>query len=256
MNNETSSAPVRPTIRHSVQVVATSSTRWKKISLVLVSMIAAIAFTVFLGKWFGAELPRFELWIQSLGWWGPAVFVVAFSILTLLQLPEFLLAIAGGVAFGLWEGTLVVSAANVVAALFAFFIYRRIFRNRFDHLLERHPKMKAVQSAVSSKGFKLMALMRLAPFNFSIFNAICGASDVRLAPYLLSLVAVIPGNFSTVYFGTVARHVAQKSAGVDKLSMAHEISLFAGFLVTVVVCLFVAHVAHHALEQVQAESDD
>ena len=179
MNNETSSAPVRPTIRHSVQVVATSSTRWKKISLVLVSMIAAIAFTVFLGKWFGAELPRFELWIQSLGWWGPAVFVVAFSILTLLQLPEFLLAIAGGVAFGLWEGTLVVSAANVVAALFAFFIYRRIFRNRFDHLLERHPKMKAVQSAVSSKGFKLMALMRLAPFNFSILTpsvvqATCG----------------------------------------------------------------------------------
>ena len=100
-----------------------------------------------------------------------------------------------------------------------------------------------------------MVMLRLGPFNFSLLNGIFGASNVRLAPFLFSLVGVIPGNFSTVYFGTVARHVAQKSAGVDNLSMTHEISLFVGFLVTVVVCLFVAHVAHHALEQVEAEQE-
>jgi hypothetical protein len=40
---------------------------------------------------------------------------------------------------------------------------------------------------------------------------------------------------------------------VARFCTDHKISLFAGFLVTVMVCLFVAH---HALEQVQAEQDD
>jgi len=242
-------------IRHSIQKVATSPARWGRIFLVLVAIGVAIALVALLGKWFGAELPRFEHWIQSLGWWGPAVYLAAFMVLTLFQLPEFLLAIAGGVAFGLWEGSLVVIAANVVAALFGFFVYRLVFRNRFEQMLKRHPKTHAIESAVSAKGFKLMVLLRLGPFNFSLLNGIFGASNVRLAPFLFSLVGVIPGNFATVYFGAVARHVAQKSAGVDNLGTVHEISLFVGFLVTVVACLFVAHVAHHALGQIDAEHE-
>ncbi len=245
-------APPDHQFRHSVRNVAASPRRWGRIFLVLVAIALAIALVAILGKWFGSKLPRFEHWIQSLGWWGPAVFLAAFSVLTLFQVPEFLLAIAGGVAFGLWEGFLVVIAANVTAALFAFFLYRLVFRKRFEQMLQRHPKTHAVESAVSAKGFKLMLLLRLAPFNFSLLNAIFGASNVRLTPFLFALVGIIPGNFSTVYFGTVARHVAQKSAGVDTLGTTHEISLFVGFLVTVVICLFVAHVAHHALEQVES----
>lgn len=252
-----SMAPTAPRhrIRHSIKKVASSPSRWGKILLGTVAVGAAIALVALLGKWFGSELPRFEQWIQGLGWWGPFAFVAVFLILTFLQLPEFLLAIAGGVAFGLWEGSLVVMSANVFSAVIAFYLYRILFRDRFERMLKKHPKTKAVESAVSAKGFKLMVLLRLGPFNYSLLNAILGASEVRFRPFFFSLIGVIPGNFSTVYFGTVARHVAQKTAGVDNLSVGHEISLFVGFLVTVVVCLFVAHVARHALQQVEDEQN-
>ncbi len=252
------SASTRPEhrIRQSIRKYASSPSRWGKIFLATLVIGLAIGLVALIGKWFGAELPRFEQWLHSLGWWGPVAFAIAFLILSLLQIPEFLLAIAGGVAFGLWEGVLVVVTANVISALVAFYIYRLLFRNRFEQMLQRHPKTHAVESAVSAKGFKLMVLLRLGPFNYSLLNAILGASNVRLAPFLFSMIGVIPGNFSTVYFGTVARHVAQKSAGEDNLSLSHEISLLVGFLVTVIVCLFVGHVAHHALEQVEAEANE
>ena len=239
--------------RQSLQQVMSSPRRLGRIALILMGLGIVVGVVAYTGEWFGSELPRFEAWIRSLGWWGPLAYLAAFTLLTFFQIPELLLAVAAGVAFGLWEGTVVVACANIFAATLGFFIFRSLLKSRVQHFLVHYPKAAAVESAVSAKGFPLMVLLRLGPFNFSMLNAILGASNVRFWPFLMSLVGVIPGNFATVYFGTVARHVAQKSAGVDDLSTAHELILVAGFVVTLIVCIVVARVAHHALEQVEAE---
>ena len=213
-----------------------------------------VILLVFFGQWLGEQLPFFEAWIKSLGWWGPAAFVVAFTVLTMVQIPESFLAIAAGVIFGLQEGLGIVIFANIVAALIAFWFYRFLFKSRLERMLKNHPKTHAVESAITAKGFKLMVLLRLGPFNYSVLNAILGASDVKVMPYLFSLIGTFPGNFATVYFGAVAQHMARKSAGTDTLSTAHEISLVVGFVVTIIVFLFVGHVAHHAIERAEADA--
>ena len=98
-----------------------------------------------------------------------------------------------------------------------------------------------------------MVLLRLGPFNFAMLNAVFGASEVRFLPYMLALIGAFPGNFATVYFGTLARHIAQKRAGTDNLDATHEIVMISGFVVTIIVFLFIAHVARHALKQAQAD---
>lgn len=240
-------------IRHSIKAVIKSKHRWGKILLKLGILIVLIALIAIFGKWAGTKLPIFETWIKSLGWWGPAVFILIFIILTLIQVPESLLAIAGGVAFGLWWGFTWVIIANILGAAAAFWCYRLLLRHRLQNILKKHPKLQAVEAAVSSKGFKLMVLLRLGPFNYSILNTILGASEVRFIPFILAMIGAFPGNFATVYFGTVATHIAQKRAGDDTMNTTHEIILVAGFVVTVIVCLFIAHVAHHALKQAEAD---
>lgn len=240
-------------IHHSIKTVAKSPHRWGKILIKLSVIAIVIALIAIFGKWLGEQLPIFEAWIQSLGWWGPAVFVAVFIVLSLVQVPESLLAIAGGVAFGLWYGFGWVILANVCGAAVGFWWYRLLLRNRVHLMLKKHPKIQAVESAVSSKGFKLMVLLRLGPFNYSILNAILGASEVRFVPFMIALVGAFPGNFATVYFGNVAKHIAQKRAGTDNLSTTHEIILVAGFVVTIIVFLFITHVARHALKQAQAD---
>ena len=240
-------------IHHSIKAVARSPHRWGRILIKLGIIAAVIALIAIFGKWLGTQLPVFETWINSLGWWGPAVFVLIFIILSLFQVPESLLAIAGGVAFGLWYGFGWVILANVCGAAAGFWWYRLFLRHRVQGMLKKHPKIKAVESAVSSKGFKLMVLLRLGPFNYSILNAILGASEVRFVPFMLALVGAFPGNFATVYLGFVAKHIAQTRAGTDSFSTTHDIILIAGFVVTIIVFLFITHVARHALKQAQAD---
>ena len=234
--------------------MALSPGRWLRIVFVVVVLGAvALLFSSF-GQWLGEELPLLEQSIKSLGWWGPAAFVIIFVALPMLQLPESFLALAGGMIFGLWEGTAIVLSANVLAATFAFYFYRTLFRDRLENLLKKHPKTYAVESAISSEGFKLMVLLRLGPFNYSVLNAILGASRVKYSAFLFSLVGAFPGNFASVYFGAVAKHMAQRSAGTDSLDTDHEIVLVVGFMVTLIVFLFVGHVAKHALDQANTGS--
>ncbi|MEE3327470.1 MAG: VTT domain-containing protein [Myxococcota bacterium] len=241
-------------ILQSVRAVATSPKRWGRVFVVVAAMGLVIVLLTYFGQWLGEQLPVFESWIKGLGWWGPAAFVIAFTALTMFQVPESFLAVAGGVIFGLQEGVVIVIFANIVAALIAFWFYRILFKQRLERMLKKHPKTHAVESAIAAKGFKLMVLLRLGPFNYSLLNAILGASDVKMLPFLFSLIGTFPGNFATVYFGAVAKHMAQRSAGTDDLSTAHEITLVIGFVVTIIVFLFVGHVAHHAIEAAEAEA--
>ncbi len=223
---------------------------WVRNGLILVVIVGGLIAS---GQWIGSHLPAFEMWIMTIGWWGLLIFIGLFAVLSLFQFPESILAISAGIIWGIWEGFLVVSIANVVGSAIGFWVYRFILRERVHAMLLRHPRLQVVEQAVSQKGFKLMFLLRLGPFNYSILNAILGASDVRFRPFMLSLIGAFPGNFATVYFGTVAMHIAQKSAGVDNLSQTHELIMLVGLVVTVVVCLFIAKVARRALKQAESE---
>ena len=225
--------------------------KWIWIGLTLIVVLGVLLSS---GEWIGSQLPVFESWIMTLGWWGFLIFIILFTILSVFQFPESILAISAGVIWGIWEGFMVVSIANVVGAAVGFWVYRSILRNRVHGMLLRHPRLHIVEEAVSERGFKLMFLLRLGPFSYSILNGILGASDVRFRPFMLSLVGAFPGNFATVYFGTVAMHLAQKSAGVDDLNQTHELIMVAGLGVTLVVCFFIARVARRALKQAELES--
>lgn len=240
-------------IHASLKAVAKSPHRWRRILLRLFLIGLAVALVAIFGKWLGTQLPLFEDLIKRLGWWGPVVFLAIFIILTLLQVPESLLAIAGGVAFGLWYGFGWVILANICGAAVGFWCYRILLRHKLESILQKHPKMEMVVRAVASKGFKLMVLLRLGPFNYSMLNAVLGASEVRFLPYMLALIGAFPGNFATVYFGTIATHIARKRVGTDNLDTTHEIVLITGFVLTILVFLFIAHVARHALKQAQAD---
>ena len=113
-----------------------------------------------------------------------------------------------------------------------------------------------IEQATADQGFKLMVLLRLGPFSYGFLNLVLGASKVRFWPYTLALVGVIPGNFATVYFGTLATHVAKKSVkhgSVDNLDPAHFYMMGFGFLVTLVVVVIIAHIARHTLKKYELE---
>jgi uncharacterized membrane protein YdjX (TVP38/TMEM64 family) len=237
-------------MRHEVDFMKHIITICTKI-LATIALIVAIGFG---GRYFGEMIPELEGWVTNLGLWGPLVFTALFIILTGMQLPESILAVAAGVAFGLAKGIVLVVAVNFLGAIIWFWIARWFLKRFVTGFLEHHPKLEAIEHATTKEGFKLMILLRLGPFSYGFINFALGASDSKFKPYLLSLVGVIPGNIATVYFGSMAAHVAKKAAHADNLSDAHFAIMGFGFLVTIVVVIILTHVARHALKAYEHES--
>lgn len=226
----------------------------KSIILRIVIAAVVIGLLAWLGRYFGQYIPEVESWIKGLGIWGLIVFAILFLIITGLQAPESILAIAAGVVFGFAEGLALVIVVNIIGAILWFWIARKFLRGWVHRVLERHPKLEAIEQATAQEGFKLMVLMRLGPFSYGMLNFMLGASDVRFWPYAFALIGAIPGNIATVYFGNVASHVAKHAADSDDLSNPHFYIMIGGFVVTIIVVAIVAHVARRALKKYQAES--
>ena len=228
----------------------------RRILTKIIGVMLVIGAVSVLGYFFGQYVPEFEQWVKSIGIWGPIIFVIAFLVLTGLQVPESVLAVAAGVCFGLVEGIILVILVNIVGAILWYWIARLTLSGRVKAFLAKHPKLRAVEQATADEGFKLMVLLRLGPFSYGFLNLVLGASRVRFWPYTLALVGVIPGNFATVYFGSLATHVAKKSVkhgSVDNLDPAHFYIMGFGFVITLIVVVIIAHVARHTLKKYELE---
>ena len=217
-------------------------------------VVVVIGILAVVGRWFGGEIQPLEDWIRSIGLWGPVVFCLIFLLITGLQLPESILAVTAGAIFGLGEGLAILICVNIIGAILWFWVARKILKNWVHHVLGHHPKLEVIEKATANEGFKLMVLLRLGPFSYGALNFILGASDVRFWPYCFALVGMIPGNFATVYFGSMANHVAKKAAHADN-DDPHFILMAIGFAVTIIVVSIIAHVAHKALKKAEIVSD-
>ncbi|NOT57593.1 MAG: hypothetical protein HOP18_23555, partial [Deltaproteobacteria bacterium] len=75
---------------------------------------AAVVLLVMLGRQAGAYLPQFVAWVESLGVWGPVVFVVGYVVAAVAFVPGSILTLAAGAIFGLGKGVVTVFIAAML----------------------------------------------------------------------------------------------------------------------------------------------
>lgn len=225
---------------------------------ILVKFILAvgvlIAVYLIWQTWISPHEADIERSLERLGPWGPVIFIAVFLVGTSVFFPESVLAIAAGTIFGLWWGLLWVVVAGTLTAVAVYWLGRTVLRDRIEPMLARHPKLDAVDEAASESGLKLILLLRLSPMNFTLLCWLLSISRVRFRTYLLSCVGMFPGNFSTVYLGFAARHTADLAtrikAGEGRPpgdSLVHEITLYSGLGVSLLVSFLVAKIAIRAM---------
>lgn len=228
------------------------------IKLALALVILGAIFLVW-QTWIEPQEAQLDDALKRLGPWGPVLFICIFLVTTSIFFPESVLAIAAGTIFGLWWGLLWVVVAGTLTAVIIFWLGQRVFGERVTRILDRHPKIKAVDAAASDCGLRLIFLLRLAPLNYTLLCWLLSVSKVRFRTYLISCLGMFPGNFSTVYLGFAARHTAdlatQIKAGdppIEGDSLVHEITLYSGLVISMIVSLMVARIAMRAIHAASA----
>jgi len=214
-------------------------------------MLLVLASLLLLGRHAAGLLPAFTSWVESLGLWGPVVFVVGYAVATVALAPGSVLTLAAGAIFGLLEGTLVVVAGASLGAALAFLVSRHLARDAIRARIEKRFRFEAVDKAVARKGFRVVFLLRLSPlFPFNLLNYALGLTRVRFRDYLAASVGMLPASFLYVYYGKAVGSLAAIASGVEaERGTEYWLLLGLGLAATVAVTTVVTRTARQALEE-------
>ena len=176
--------------------------RWSRIAL-----LAGIAIAIVTGLLLRDTVSREALtsWLDGLGPWAGAVFMVAYAIGAVAFLPGLVFTITGGALFGPVLGTLFSLIGATAGATLAFLAARHgagdWVAQRTGHRLER------LQAGIDREGWRFVALVRLVPIvPFNLLNYALGLTRLRLGTYVLtSFTAMAPGALAYVWVGHAGR---------------------------------------------------
>lgn len=175
--------------------------------LLLVFCIVATAIGVyFLG---GIEREQIELWLEQAGIWAPIIYIVLYTIGTLLILPSTPLNLSGGAIFGVWWGTLWTTVAAVIAAIVAFAFTRTVGREMVAQRLAG--RWEAIDAEMRQGGLFYMFAIRLLPLiPYGIVNFAAGLTSIRFRDYLIgTLLGTVPGVLPFVMMGSGLQALSQ-----------------------------------------------
>lgn len=195
-------------------------------------------------------------WIEGLGPWGPAALVGLYVVSCVAGVPGSVLTLGAGAVFGVAVGTVAVFVGATLGACAAFLVGRYLARDWVAGRVADSPRFAAIDRAVGSQGFRVVALTRLSPvFPFNLLNYAYGLTSVSFRDYLLGSVGMLPGTLMYVYLGSAAGQAVDETQGTA--SVAQQALFWGGLLATVAVTVLVTRVARAALgEQVDDLPDE
>jgi len=217
-------------------------------------LVGAIALLVVLARQAGGYIPAFAEWVNGLGFWGPAVFILGYAAAVVAFVPGSLLTLSAGAIFGLGRGLIIVFVAALLGSSLAFLVARYVARAAIEQRLAGDRRFAAIDRAVGNEGLKIVFLLRLCPlFPFNLLNYALGLTQVSFRDYLLGGVGMIPGTLLYVYYGKLAGDVAALAGGAQvQRGWEYYAFLGLGFVATIVVTAVVTRIARRALGEVAA----
>tara|TARA_R110000850_G_scaffold233259_2_gene358182 strand:- start:1329 stop:2069 length:741 start_codon:yes stop_codon:yes gene_type:complete len=220
---------------------------WRRVTLQLIAGGLILLAVIWFARDGKDEIEALESWVSSHRVMGPIIFVCAVVFLTSIFVPSSLLSVVAGALFGLGWGSLAMIAGSIIGAVLDYLIANKILSRRIADIVKHHPKLSSIQRAVDGGGWRIQFILRLAPLSAVTVNYSLGAAGVKFRSYLIATLGLIPGLFVEVYFGHVAKHVANTSAGVSEHSNTHLALTIAGFLVCVVLMVAIGRIAQRAI---------
>lgn len=150
----------------------------------------------------GINQTQLQLWLNKAGIWAPIIYIVIYTIATILVLPSTALNLTGGAIFGIWLGTLWTSIAAIIAAVVAFAFTRTVGREIIAQKLAG--RWQSMDAEMHQGGLFYMFAIRLLPIiPYGLVNFAAGLTSVRFRDYFLGTVlGTVPGVLPFVMLGS------------------------------------------------------
>ncbi len=191
--------------------------RLKK-SIVILTIFCVVVTAIGVVILGGIDRQQLQVWLEAMGIFAPVIYIVLYTVATLLILPSTPLNLTGGAIFGVWWGTLWTTVAALVAAIVAFAFTRTVGKDLITQKFAG--RWNAVDAEIRQGGLFYLFAIRLLPIiPYGIVNFVAGLTSIEFKDYLIG---TVPGVLPFVMMG----------AGITQLSRGDILPLMCAFALT------------------------
>ncbi|XP_021904581.1 transmembrane protein 64 [Carica papaya] len=235
----------------------------RALALCIVALILGLIFV----KWGVPFL--FEKVLYPIMQWEATAFgrpVLAIVLVASLALfPVFLIPSGpsmwlAGMIFGYGLGFIIIMVGTTIGMVLPYLI-GLLFRDRIHQWLKRWPQ-KAAMLRLAGEGtwfhqFRVVAIFRVSPFPYTIFNYAIVITSMRFWPYLCGSVAgMVPEAFIYIYSGRLIRTLADVQYGNHHLTTLEIIYNIISLIIAIVTTIAFTVYARKALKELEKEETD
>ncbi len=183
----------------------------------ILGILALAALTIMPAFLFsGTTSQGIQSLITSFGIFAPIAYIALFALLPVVFFPVAVLAVAGGLLFGLGLGSAYTLIGAAINCALMFLLSRSVGRKRIQRLVEQRVSSiwrERLKLASGRSGFFLLILLRLIPaVPYGLINYAFGLSEMRFWPYMLaSVIGIIPGTLVFINLGDKALDLTSPS---------------------------------------------
>ena len=167
-------------------------------------------------------------YVQGFGKIGPLVYIIMFSLVPLTLFPDSVLAIAGGLIFGLFKGYIYTTIGALIGGTISFYISRYWGREVVKKLTKE--KLDKVEEMINNRGFIIIFILRLIPLlPYDVISYGAGLTAIKYKDFLLAtLFGTIPGILVFTNLGAQTVNIGSSSfyISVALLILLFIISIF------------------------------
>ncbi len=193
-----------------------------KSSVFILTIICIVATGLGMFLLGGIDREQLQMWLETMGLWAPIIYILLYTVGTLLILPSTPLNLTGGAIFGIWWGTLWTTAAALIAAIVSLAFTRTIGREIIAKKFAG--RWEAIDAEIRLGGLFYMFAIRLLPIiPYGLVNFAAGLTSIKLKDYFIgTLMGTLPGVLPFVMMGS----------GINELSQGNILPLMCAFALT------------------------
>lgn len=247
---------------HLPQVVARSkSFIWwiKAFILCVVTIVLLLLFS----KW-GVPFLFEKVLLPILQWEATAfgrpvlalVLVASMALFPVLLIPSGPSMWLAGMIFGYGLGFIIIMVGTTIGMVLPYLI-GLLFRDRIHQWLKKWPE-KAAMIRLAGEGswlhqFRVVALFRVSPFPYTIFNYAIVVTSMRFWPYLCGSVAgMVPEAFIYIYSGRLLRTWADVKYGNHHLTTVEIVYNIISFIIAIITTVAFTIYAKRVLHELRS----
>ncbi|PON78694.1 Transmembrane protein [Trema orientale] len=183
------------------------------------------------------------------------VLVASLALFPVFLIPSGPSMWLAGMIFGYGLGFVIIMVGTTIGMVLPYLI-GLLFRDRIHQWLKKWPQ-KAEMLRLAGEGswfhqFRVVALFRVSPFPYTIFNYAIVVTSMRFWPYLWgSIAGMVPEAFIYIYSGRLIRTLADVQYGNYHLTTVEIVYNIISFIIAIITTVAFTVYAKRALDELK-----